>query len=119
MRYAGPLEKMGNLKPLKPIAAALAGRALMGCAGINANIVLITGTLRVEPHPIHDDKVQVISLHRAPLYVDSLGRGRGTADAHRATVDALFGDKCLSAPIIQEATAQVSSLLKVAALRCA
>jgi len=101
----------------KPIAAAALGLSLMGCARMDATMALGMGTLRVEPHPIHEDSVRVITVHRAPLYFDSLGRGRGTAEAHRATIDALFGDKCRDAPIIQEGTVQVNSLRQDAALR--
>ena len=102
---------------LKPITAAALGLMLMGCHSIDASMALGMGTLRVEPHPIYEDSVRVITVHKAPLYFDTLGRGRGTTEAQRNTVNALFGDKCRDAPIIQEATVQVMSLRQDAALR--
>jgi len=102
---------------IKPIAAAALGLMLMGCHSIDATLALGMGTLRVEPHPIHEDSVRVITVHKAPLYFDTLGRGRGTTEAHRNIINALFGDKCRDAPIIQEATVQVMSLRQDAALR--
>jgi hypothetical protein len=116
-RIARLFVRTGGFAMLKPMSTLMGGLALVACAGMDANIALSTGTLRVEPHPIHEDSVRVITLHRAPLYVDSLGRGRGTAEAHRATIDALFGDKCRNAPIIQEGTVQVTSMRQDAALR--
>ena len=102
---------------LKQITAAALGLTLMGCHSLDASMALGMGTLRVEPHPIHEDSVRVITVHKAPLYFDTLGRGRGTTEAHRNTINALFGDKCRDAPIIQEATVQVMSLRQDAALR--
>jgi len=102
---------------LKPIAAALAGLALVGCHSMDKTMAMATGTLHVEPHPIHEDSVRVITLHRGPLYFDSLGRGRGSTEALRTTVDALFGDKCKDAPIIPEGTVQVTSFRQDIALR--
>ena len=102
---------------LKQITAAALGLMLVGCHSIDATMAMATGTLRVEPHPIHEDSVRVITLHRGPLYFDSLGRGRGTTEAQRNTVNALFGDKCRDAPIIPEGTVQVTSFRQDIALR--
>lgn len=102
---------------IKPIAAAALGLMLMGCHSIDATLALGMGTLRVEPHPIHEDSVRVITVHKAPLYFDTLGRGRGSTEALRTTVDALFGDKCKDAPIIPEGTVQVTSFRQDIALR--
>jgi hypothetical protein len=102
---------------LKPITAAALGLALMGCQSMDKTMAMATGTLRVEPHPLHEDSVRVITVHNAPLYFDTLGRGRGTSEAQRNTIDALFGGKCRGAPIIQEGTVQLMSLRQDAVLR--
>ena len=102
---------------LKPITAAALGLALMGCQSMDKTLALADGTLRVEPHPVHADSVRVITLHKGRFYRDSLGRGNGTTEAHRTTVDALFGDKCKDAPIIPEGTVQVTSFRQDIALR--
>jgi len=102
---------------LKPMAAAALGLTLMGCQSMDKTFALADGTLRVEPHPTYEDSVRVITLHKGRFYRDSLGRGRGTTEAHRATIIALWGDTCKDAPIIPEGTVQVTSFRQDIALR--
>jgi hypothetical protein len=102
---------------LKPITAAALGLLMMGCHSMDKTLALADGTLRVEPHPVHADSVRVITLHKGHFYRDSLGRGNGTTEAHRATVIALWGDTCRDAPIIPEGTVQVTSFRQDIALR--
>jgi hypothetical protein len=85
---------------LKPITAAALGLSLMGCAKLDASMSMMYGMLRVEPHPVHADSVRVTTI-ASTIFLDPMGRG--TPEGPRNVVNALFGDKCKDAPIIEEA----------------
>jgi len=99
---------------LKPITAAALGLALMGCAQMEARGAMSYGMLRVDPHPIHADSVRVImAVQWIPL--DTLARS--TPEGPRNVVNALFGDKCKDAPIIEEGRIKLAAGREDAVLR--
>jgi hypothetical protein len=99
---------------LKPITAAALGLALLGCAKMEANMSMSYGLLRVEPHPVYADSVRVTTVASTVL-LDPLGRG--TPEGPRNVVNALFGDKCKDAPIIEEGRIKLAAGREDAVLR--
>jgi hypothetical protein len=99
---------------LKPITAAALGLTLMGCAKMDAAMSMSQGLLRVEPHPVHADSVRVTTVASTVL-LDPLGRG--TPEGPRNVVNALFGDKCKDAPIIEEGRVKFAGNREDAVLR--
>lgn len=85
---------------IKPLAAATLGLTLMGCAKMDAQLSMMYGMLRVEPHPLHTDSLRVTTI-ASTIFLDPLGRG--TPEGPRNVVNAVFGDTCKDAPIIEEA----------------
>lgn len=98
----------------KPITAAALGLMLMGCADFEARASMAYGLLRVEPHPAHADSVRMTTV-ASRVYLDPLGRG--TPEGYRNTVNAVFGDKCKDAPIIEEARIKLTMGREDAVLR--
>ena len=84
---------------LKRIAAAVLGLTLMGCAQMDAQLSMMYGMLRVEPHPVYADSLRVTTI-ASTIFLDPLGRG--TPQGPRNVVNAVFGDKCKDAEIIEE-----------------
>ncbi len=99
---------------LKPITAAALGLALMGCAKMEANLSMMYGLLRVEPHPTYADSVRITTV-ASTLLLDPLGRG--TPEGNRNVVNTLFGDKCKDAPIIEEGRIKLTMGREDAVLR--
>jgi hypothetical protein len=99
---------------LKPITAAALGLALLGCAKMEANMSMSYGLLRVEPHPVYADSVRVTTVASTVL-LDPLGRG--TPEGPRNVVNALFGEKCKDAPIIEEGRIKLDAGREDAVLR--
>ncbi len=99
---------------LKPITAAALGLLLMGCAKTETYWSMAYGMLRVEPHPAYADSVRVTTVASTVL-LDPLGRG--TPEGPRNVVNALFGDKCKDAPIIEEGRIKLAMGREDAVLR--
>jgi hypothetical protein len=99
---------------LKPITAAALGLTLMGCAKMEANMSMAYGLLRMEPHPAYADSVRITTVASTVL-LDPLGRG--TPEGPRNVVNALFGDKCKDAPIIEEGRIKLAAGREDAVLR--
>ena len=99
---------------LKPITAAALGLTLMGCAEFEARGAMAYGMLRVEPHPVYADSVRVTTVASTVL-LDPLGRG--TPEGPRNVVNALFGDRCKDAPIIEEGRIKLAMGREDAVLR--
>lgn len=99
---------------IKPIAAAALGLMLMGCAELEARVSMGHGMLRVEPHPVHADSVRITTVASTVL-LDPLSRG--TPEGPRNVVNAVFGDKCKDAPIIEEGRIRLTMGREDAVLR--
>lgn len=99
---------------MKPIAVAALGLTLMGCAEFEARGAMAYGMLRVEPHPEFTDSVRVTTVV-SKVYLDVLGRG--TPEGPRNVVNAVFGDKCKDAPIIEEGRIRLAMGREDAVLR--
>jgi hypothetical protein len=99
---------------LKQITAAALGLMLMGCAEFEARGAMAYGMLRVEPHPVHADSVRITTV-ASKVYLDPLGRG--TPEGYRNVVNALFGDNCKDAPIIEEGRVKLAMGREDAVLR--
>lgn len=84
---------------IKPIAAAALGLTLMGCAKMEVRSAIAYGQLRVEPHPVHTDSMRVTTV-ATHIPLDVLRRG--TPEGNRNVINALFGETCKDAPIIEE-----------------
>jgi hypothetical protein len=99
---------------LKQITAAALGLMLMGCAKMDASMSMMYGMLRVEPHPVYADSVRVTTI-ASTVFLDPLGRG--TPEGPRNVVNALFGDSCEDAPIIEEGRIKLAMGREDAVLR--
>lgn len=101
----------GRMRRLMTVAAAL---GMAGCQGVERNLSMSQGLLRVEPHPIHADSVRIITVVSMGA-LDPLGRG--TPGGNRNVVRSLLGPECDGAVIIEEGRVRLTTGRVEAALR--